>query len=176
MRTEYMLEQQVELVLQLLTPANRAVLRTALHTGLRIGDVLALKPDQLKPNFWVTEQKTKKRRQVGLPAPLLCDLQEMAGTWWVFPGASPRKHRTRQAVWKDMKRAALAARFPQNCAPHSFRKVYAVQLLQKYGDMARVQKALNHRSQEVTMLYALADHMLSHPAQKRRQSPGRTRA
>lgn len=176
MRTEYMLEQQVEIVLHLLMPENRLVLRTALHTGLRISDVLSLKPDQLKPNFWVTEQKTKKRRQVGLPAPLLADLVANSGKWWVFPGVDPLKHRTRQAVWKDMKRAAIAARFPQNCAPHSFRKVYAVELMRKYGSMARVQKALNHRSQEVTMLYALADHMLQSPGQKRRSSPGRTRA
>lgn len=173
MRTDYLLREQVELVLQLLTPENRLVIRVAMHTGLRIGDVLQLRPAQLKPNFWVTEQKTGKRRQVGLPEPLLSDCRSMAGKWWVFPGVDPRKHRTRQAVWKDVKRAAQACRFQQNVAPHSFRKVYAVRLLEEYGSMARVQKALNHASQEVTMIYALADHLLKNPAQKRRKAPGR---
>ena len=64
-RTEYLLEKEVEHVLDLLTYENRLVLRVLLHTGLRIGDALALKPEQLKPNFWVTEQKTGKPKQEG---------------------------------------------------------------------------------------------------------------
>ena len=46
-----MIEREVELVLDLLTYENRLVCRTLLHTGLRIGDVLQLRPQQLKPNF-----------------------------------------------------------------------------------------------------------------------------
>lgn len=173
MRTDYVLDQQVELVLQLLTPENRVALRVALHTGLRIGDVLQLRTAQLKPNFWITEQKTGKRRQIGLPGPLLEDCRRIAGKEWVFQGVDPRKHRTRQAVWKDVKRAAIACRFTQNVAPHSFRKVYAVKLMEEYGDMERVRRALNHSNMEVTMIYALADHMAKHPLQKRRKAPGR---
>ena len=67
MRTEYLLEKEVEQVLSVLTDRNRLVMRVCLHTGLRLGDVLALKADKLKPHFWVTEQKTGKPRQVGLP-------------------------------------------------------------------------------------------------------------
>ena len=89
MRTEYMLQREVELVLDLLTYENRLVMRTLLHTGLRIGDVLQLRPQQLRPNFWITEQKTGKRRQVGLPEPLLSDLLDSSGEYWVFPGADP---------------------------------------------------------------------------------------
>ena len=85
MRTDYLLEREVEQVLDLLNPANRLVMRVLLHTGLRIGDALLLRPQQLKPNFWITEQKTGKRRQVGLPEPLLSDLRENAGKTWSFP-------------------------------------------------------------------------------------------
>ena len=109
MRTEYLLEKEVEQVLDLLTYENRLVMRVCLHTGLRVGDVLNLRAAQLKPNFWITEQKTGKRRQVGLPEPLLSDLRESAGDPWVFPGTDPQKHRSRQAVWKDVKRASRAA-------------------------------------------------------------------
>ena len=65
MKTEYLLEKEVQQVLDLLTYENRLVMRTALHTGLRISDVLQLRPEQLKPNFWVTEQKTGKRGGTG---------------------------------------------------------------------------------------------------------------
>lgn len=170
MKTEYLLNREVELVLAALTPKNRLVLRAALATGLRVGDVLALTPDRLKPHFWVTEQKTGKRRQIGLPEPLLSDLKKEAGKVWVFPGRDPRKHHTRQAVWKDMKRAAKAFRLPLNVGPHSARKVYAVELLRKYGDLARVRRALNHNSETVTLLYAMADKQRELRPQKRKRS------
>ena len=176
MRTEYLLQREVEQVLDLLTVENRLLARLLLHTGLRVGDALELRPEQLRPNFWITEQKTGKRRQVGLPEPLLSDLREAAGKWWVFPGADPRKHRTRQALWKDVKRAARACRLTANAAPHSLRKVYAVELLERYGDIDRVRRALNHGGIEVTMIYAMADKRLTGAGRRRRGKPGRKRA
>lgn len=173
MKTEYLLHKQVEQVLELLTPENRLVMRVCFATGLRLSDVLSLKTDQLKPHFWVTEMKTGKRRQVGLPEPLLSDLRLAAGDSWVFPGRNPEKHRTRQAVWKDVKRAAAAMRLPQNVAPHSARKVYAVDLMHKYGDIAKVRRALNHSSEVVSCIYALADMQLEAKYRKRRSSRGR---
>lgn len=173
MKTEYLLQREVDLVLAALTETNRLVIRTALQTGLRVGDVLQLQPWQLRPHFWVTEQKTGKRRQVGLPQPLLGDLRRHAGEVWVFPGRQPQKHHTRQAVWKDVKRAAAAFRLPQNVAPHSFRKVYAVELMQRYGDIDRVRRALNHNSETITMIYALADVQLRAKYRRRRAAPGR---
>lgn len=173
MRSEYLFEKEVDNVLSMLTPINALVMRVALHTGLRVGDVLSLKTDQLAPRFWVTESKTGKRRQVGLPQPLLGDLQKSAGEVWVFPGRNGRKPHTRQAVWKDVKRAAKALRLPQNVAPHSARKVFAVDLLQKYGDFERVRRALNHGSTAVTLIYALADQQLQSKNRRRRAAPGR---
>lgn len=70
---------------------------------------------------------------------------------------SPHKHRTRQAVWKDVKRAAKAFRLPQNVGVHSFRKVYAVDQLKKgKGNLGKVQRALNHADVSTTMIYAMS--------------------
>ena len=110
---------------------------------------------------------------MGLPEPLLSDLRNHAGEYWVFPGRNPRKHHTRQAVWKDVKRAAAAFRLPQNVAPHSFRKVYAVELMKKYGDIDKVRRALNHNSESVTLIYALADQQLRAKYRRRRPAAGR---
>ena len=148
-------------------------MRAALATGLRISDVLNLKTAQLKPHFWVTEMKTGKRRQVGLPEPLLSDIKNQAGEEWAFPGRTGKKPRTRQAVWKDVKRAAKSFRLPQNVGPHSARKVYAVDLLEKYGDIERVRKALNHSRESVTLIYAMADKQLEAKNKKRRARKGR---
>lgn len=173
MKTEYLLQREVDQILDVLTPENRLVMRVCFATGLRLSDVLNLKTAQLKPHFWVTEMKTGKRRQVGLPEPLLSDLKFAAGDPWVFPGRDPAKHRTRQAVWKDVKRAAAAFRIPQNVGPHSARKVYAVDLMHKYGDIAKVKRALNHSSEAVSCIYALADMQLEAKFRKRRSRRGR---
>lgn len=153
----------MERVLDALMPENRLIMRVILHTGLRISDVLNLKPEQLAPQFWITEQKTGKRRRVNLPGPLLDDLRKNAGKVYVFEHRTdPNKHKTRQAVWHDVKRAAAAFRLPQNVGTHSARKVYAVDLLKKYGDIDRVRRALNHakRYPSTTLIYATADALL----------------
>lgn len=169
MRTEYLLEQEVERVLAALMPSNRLVMRVILHTGLRISDVLALRPSDLAPHAWITERKTGKRRMVGFPADLLVDLRKNAGENWVFPGRNPDKHRSRQAVWYDVKRAAKAFRLPQNIGTHSGRKVYAVELMNKYGDIGRVQRILRHSSPAVTAIYAMADALLAQKYKKPRK-------
>lgn len=176
MRTEYLLEREVDLVLAALMPQNRLIMRTCLQTGLRLGDVLQLTPDRLKPHFWVTEQKTGKKRQVGLPEPLLSDLRKNAGKLWVFPGKKEGHHKTRQAVWKDVKRAAKAFRIDANIGPHSARKVYAVNLMKKYGDIERVRRALNHSSESVTLIYAMADMQLEAKNRRRRAQNGRKKS
>ena len=160
MRTEYLLQREVDHVLAALMPQNRLIMEVALHTGLRIGDVLAMTPDMIKPQGWLTEAKTGKRRRYGLPDELRRRILAQASAEWAFPGRVPGKPKTRQAVWADVKRAAKAFRLPQNVAPHSFRKVYAVELMRKYGDVEKVQRVLGHSRPSVTAIYAMADVLL----------------
>lgn len=174
MKTEYLLDREVELVLCALTPENRRVMQVCLHTGLRVSDVLNLRTEQIKPRFWVTESKTGKRRMVGLPAALREELLANAGEIYVFENRlDPTKPRTRQAVWKDVKRAAKLFRLPQNVGPHSFRKVYAVDLLETCGDIEKVQRALNHGSMATTMIYAAAAQLLKAKQEKKPARVGR---
>ena len=160
MTTEYLLRREMEHVLAALTPSNRLVCRVCLQTGLRVGDVVSLKTRDLKGQFWIVEAKTKKRRRVNLTDDLLEAIRAQAGEVWAFPGTKPGHHRTRQAVWKDVKRAAKAFRIKQNVAPHSFRKTYAVELLRRCGDVRRVQRALNHSDCATTMVYVMAAELL----------------
>lgn len=158
MTTEYLVYKEMEHVFAALTPANRMVCRVCVATGLRVGDVVQLRTAQLSPQFWITEQKTGKKRRVNLTKDLLAELREQAGDIWVFPGSrDPAQHRSRQAVWHDVKRAAKAFRLPQNVGVHSLRKVYAVdQLARVKGNVAKVQRKLNHSDASTTMIYAMA--------------------
>lgn len=166
MKSEYALDAEMEHVLAALMPANRLVMQVALRTGLRVSDVLALKREQIKKGrFTVVEMKTGKRRRVSLPPALVSDLldnEKDRKSVWVFPGGrDPAKPCSRQAVWKDVKHAAKAFRLKQNVTPHSARKVYAVGLMRKYGDLERVRAALGHDRAETTMIYAMADALLT---------------
>jgi len=148
----------MEHILALLTKPNELVMRSSLATGLRIGDVLAFRPP-VKRQFWITEMKTKKRRRVNLPQKLVDELNRQAGRVWVFEGRNDaKKHRTRQAVWRDVRRAAEAFRLPVHVSPHSARKVFAVEKRDESGgQVKRVKKLLNHDDISTTMIYAMAD-------------------
>lgn len=158
---EYASKEELSHVYAALMPGNRLACQVSEATGLRIGDVLQLRTEQLRKGqrLTVTERKTGKSKRIYLPRKLYGELMAQAGKAWVFP--SPRdaaKHRTRQAVWADIKRAAKAFRLPQNVSPHSLRKVYAVQEWERTGDLGKVGKALNHTAAhpETTMIYAMA--------------------
>lgn len=148
-------------VLAALTYENRLAITVSLLTGLRIGDVLNMRSrDLTHDRFTITEEKTLKRRTVRLPDKLRDELLAIAGKIYVFENRlSARKHRTRQAVYKDIKRAAKAFRVKINLSCHTARKIYAVNEYKKDFSVSRVKKLLNHSSEAVTMIYAIADEL-----------------
>lgn len=109
--------------------------------------------------FTVRESKTGKTKRVRLPKALRDDLFAIAGKYYIFEGRTDcKKHRTRQAVYKDLKRAAHLFRVTNSqISPHSARKIYAVKALGKYGSLSKVKELLNHSDESVTIVYAMAD-------------------
>lgn len=147
-------------------PANRLALEVSLATGLRIGDVLRLKTDTLKTKgqrFTIKEQKTGKSRRIYMPLQIYEGCMAQAGKVWIFEGRiDVRKHRTRAAVYKDIRRVAKLYRLDgkkvsEHVSPHTARKICAVEEYRRSGNMRHVQSLLNHSSEAVTALYALAD-------------------
>lgn len=173
-KTEYVETPEMEHVLRLLTYQNELVMRVAIHTGLRVGDVVRLRAP-VKRQFWIAEQKTGKRRRVNLTQELVDALNANAGkSGFCFPHRlDGRRHRTRQAVWADIRRASKALRMPQNIGTHTARKMYAVQEFERKGDLKAVQKLLNHDDAAVTALYALSDY--AYRAKYERGDGGRTK-
>ena len=167
MTTEYLYQQEVDRVLSALMPQNQLIVKVMLQTGMRLSDALQMRTEGLATSGWYTEGKTGKKRRYGLPRPLLEAILEQAGPEWAFPGRKAGIHKTRQAVWRDIKRAAVAFRLPQNVGAHSMRKVYAVRLMQKYGKLEKVQRNLNQSSGSVTAIYAMADILLDRKLQAR---------
>lgn len=176
-RTGYVEPDIFRLLLTALMPANRLALEVSLITGLRIADVLHLKTADLvrtaRPT--ITERKTGKHRRVYFPRALRDALLRQAGRYYIFEGRfEETRPRTRQAVFKDLKRVARLYRIDgekirANIAPHTARKIYAVQDYRAHGSLERVRRLLNHGDEAVTALYALADQL----ERKRRRSGSR---
>ena len=171
MRSDYAPQGIFDKILAALMPENELAIRVSIATGLRIGDVLALKPEHVKPTktrFTIKEQKTGKSRLVYIPKSLREQCFENSGRFWVFEGRTdPTKHRTRQAVFKDIRRSAKAFRVVQHVSPHSARKLFAVNYFQKVGDLGKVRELLNHSSEAVTMVYAMADILTEKKTRKK---------
>ena len=159
MRSEWRPKGEIVHILAALKPENRLACEISLFTGLRINDVLSLKTEQVrKQRFTMREQKTGKTRSIRLPKELFERAMACSGQFYVFEHRlNGRKHRTRQAVYKDLKRAAALFGVKEQISPHSLRKVFAVEEYLDCGDLVRVQKLLNHTSEAVTMLYAMAN-------------------
>lgn len=160
MRSDWVSGDIMSHILAALTRENKLAILVSLTTGLRISDVLNLRTEQLSNRFTITERKTLKHKLVVLSDNLLDELMSISGKIYVFEHRlDARKHRTRQAVYKDIKRAAKAFRIDLNVSTHSARKIYAVKQYKRTCSLNRVKELLNHSSEAVTLIYALADQI-----------------
>lgn len=158
MKSDFIEKDVFELILELVPYDVAIALRVSLETGLRIGDVLTLKPENITDNkISVIAQKTRKPMCAEIPKEYARYLERHAV--WCFP--SPRdatKHRTRQSVWACVKRAVARLSIAENVTPHTARKIFAVERFKRKG-LRETQDALQHDSVSTTLLYAFADKL-----------------
>ena len=163
LKADYIAPNAFEHILSALMPENRLALIVSVTTGLRIDDVLSLRRKDIeKQRFTIHEMKTGKARRVSISKELQEQLLYCCGRYYVFEHRTdPKQHRTRQAVYKDIKRACKAFRVPATLklSVHTARKIYAVKQYKRTCSLDKVKDLLNHSSEAVTMIYALADEL-----------------
>lgn len=170
MRTDYLNPQIYNRLYGVMTYENVLALRVSLETGLRIDDVLSLKRDDLTGRTLTgIAEKTGKPFKKSISQDLANRLKGLNRKGFLFPHRTkPGEHRTRQAVWANMKNAAKVLGIELNAAPHSARKTYAVEVFKDRG-LGAAQKELQHDRVSTTMLYAFSD-MLSCNSTKNNKS------
>jgi integrase/recombinase XerD len=141
-------------------PKHRAILTTCYAAGLRVSEVVRLKPAQIDSQrmvIRVEQGKGQKDRYVMLSPKLLEILREW---WrrgrprpWLFPGDIPGRHITTGAVDMACQEAHRACRISKPITPHSLRHAFAVHLLELGTDVRRIQLLLGHRSLVTTARY-----------------------
>ena len=165
LRSGWVEDDIMKLVLAAMMPVNALAIETSLYTGLRIDDVLALKTETVRKTArpYVRDSKTGKTHRIYLPAELRERMLAQAGRLYVWEHRTDwKKHRTRQAVYKDMRKAAevfeRSGKVREHISPHSARKAAAVRAY-KRGGLEAAQALLVHDEGHplVTLLYAMAD-------------------
>lgn len=163
MRSDYIKPDNYNRLFVFMGYENVLAMRLSLETGMRIGDVLRVRSaDLVGRTVHYKADKTDKVGSAVISQDLANRLKRIAGTKYIFESRSdPDKHRSRQAVWKDVKKSAAILRSAgaigsENFSPHSARKTFAVTDAEKYG-LKHTQRALQHRDKDTTRLYAFSD-------------------
>jgi site-specific recombinase XerD len=141
-------------------PKHRAILTTCYAAGLRISEVLHLRPtdiDSRRMVIRVDQGKGQQDRYVMLSPKLL----ELLRTWWrverspvwLFPGDRPGQAISKTAVEKACHTARRRCGIPKPITPHLLRHAFAVHLLEAGTDVRTIQLLLGHRSLATTARY-----------------------
>jgi site-specific recombinase XerD len=139
---------------------HRAILTTCYAAGLRISEVLHLRPtdiDSRRMVVRVDQGKGQKDRYVMLSPKLL----ELLRTWWrmerptqwLFPGDRPGQAISKDAVEQACQKARRRCRIAKPITPHLLRHAFAVHLLESGTDVRTIQLLLGHRSLATTARY-----------------------
>ena len=161
MRTDYIDPKTMLQIIDRLPPQSALVMELCLETGLRVGDAVALPFSALQAqSISYVAQKTGKSGTAHISPELFRKLLRNTDGFFLFPSRKARTgHITRQSVWSSVKRCAHTLGVVENVAPHSARKIFAVEHMKTEG-IGAVQRELQHGDLGTTLLYCLSDKRL----------------
>ena len=127
--------------------------------GLRISELLALKPDDINVSrslIRVRQGKGRKDRFTLLSKPLIKKLTEYREMYkpkvWLFE-RTPGKQFTESIVSKRLKAAAQEAGITKRIYPHLLRHSFATHLIEQGTDLKIVKELMGHNSIRTTEIY-----------------------
>jgi site-specific recombinase XerD len=139
---------------------HRLVLMTTYSGGLRVSEVVILKPEDIDPErmlIHIRQAKGRKDRYVPLSHILLGYLQEyrkqIPPSPWLFPGYNPKNPISKRAAQAACAHAAKQADFSKQVTMHTLRHSFATHMLEAGVDLRRIQKIMGHASLNTTAMY-----------------------
>ena len=140
---------------------NRVILTTAYSAGLRVSEVVSLKPVHIESGrklIRVEQGKGNKDRYTLLSGKLLKQLR----VYWkryhpkeylFYPTGNPHKPLTKNMAWKIFNKAKKRAGLKRGKGIHSLRHSFATHLLEDGVDLYSIKTFLGHSSISTTMIY-----------------------
>ena len=139
---------------------HHAILATCYAAGLRISEVLRLKPihiDSQRMLIRVEQGKGQKDRYVMLSPKLLDTLRQYwraaRPVQWLFEGRTPGQRVCKGAVEYACQAARRGSGLTKPITPHLLRHAFAVHLLEAGADVRTIQLLLGHESLTTTTRY-----------------------
>lgn len=137
---------------------NLLLFNIGINTGLRIGDIIKLKVEDVKgkSSFIIYEGKTSKRRIVYLDA-ILKDINDYLSTLdassvWLFPSRKGDNHISTTQAYRILTKAADYID-REDIGTHSLRKTFGYHYYRRTKDVATLMEIFNHDSQSTTKRY-----------------------
>jgi integrase len=155
-RQRYLMEEEMEKLLNSCSPHLQPIVEIALHTGMRKGEILKLKWDQVRDGFiYLKETKTGKSRQIPLDgrAAEVFRVLQIKNKWkspYVFVGPEGEP-------WGDVKKAFMGACRRAGIEDfhfHDLRHTFASHLVMKGANLKAVQRLLGHSDSKMTDRYS----------------------
>jgi site-specific recombinase XerD len=139
---------------------HRAIIGLLYSSGLRIGELLNLKLNDLdleRNMIYVKQGKGRKDRNCSLGQRIRPMLLNYAQTYqpkvYLFEGDEEGKPYNASSVRNFLKRSCAAAKISKHITPHTLRHTYATHLLENGVDVRYIQELLGHSRPETTMIY-----------------------
>lgn len=153
-------KKEIEKILQAASNLkHKAVLSLMYSAGLRLNEVLQLKPEDIDGNrsmIWVRNGKGKKDRRIKLSSKMLDMLRKYYKAYrpveYLFEGPAGRPYSS-SSVAKILKRYAAKAQIKRTVTCHMLRHSYATHLLESGVDLRYIQELLGHKSSRTTEIY-----------------------
>jgi len=131
------------------------MLRVLWRTGMRVSELLSIRPQDLEPHnqvINVTKAKGNKQRRVMLDPPTL-DMLSKYVLDMNIPVERPIFPLSSVWVWKLVKKYARMAGLPDMIHPHTFRHSFAIYSVRNGLDLRRLQQLLGHSDLNTTQVY-----------------------
>jgi site-specific recombinase XerD len=139
---------------------HRLLLTLAYASGLRVSELVSLKPTDIDPvqkRIHVHLGKGRKDRYTVLSEKAAALIQEYAQqyapTAWLFPGIPPTRHLSTRSAQYIFEKALQKAGIRGQLSIHSLRHSFATHLLENGTDVHYIQRLLGHASIKTTERY-----------------------
>jgi site-specific recombinase XerD len=141
-------------------PKHRALLMLIYSAGLRVGEVVRLRPEDLdlgRHLVHVRGGKGRKDRYTLLSDVAVSAIAEYRAIYptkiWLFPGGRPDRPIATRSVQKIVETVRRAAGIEKRLTPHTLRHTFATHLLESGTDIRYIQELLGHSSTRTTEIY-----------------------